>query len=103
MTDRYGTGWTVNAVIASKEGRLTMSPHTAGQKGIAFVTLWADVTPDGRDPNDIYFQGIYAGDDNGSFEQLLEGQDRKDAEAILLANDEWLAWAREEISQRRAA
>lgn len=103
---------TIEAAIVFENGRLRFVAADTRQhgsktgpviKGIAYADLKADVSPHGHDPEEIYFVGVYACSHFSDFFVALEGQDRKDAEAILIGNAEWLEWAREEIAQRRAA
>ncbi len=103
---------TVEAAIVFENGRLSFAPADMRKYGlktgpkidaIAWCDLKADVSAHGHSPGDIHFDAIYAVSHFKDFAQPLEGQDRKEAEAILLANAEWLKWAREEIRERRRA
>ncbi len=103
---------TVEAAIVHENGRLCFVAADTKQHGlktgarmkpIAHCEIIAEISPHGHDLNDIYFDAIYARNSFSGAEHVLTGQDRKDAEAILLDDAEWLEWAREEIRERRRA
>lgn len=103
---------TVEAAIVHENGKMTFVAADTRLHGlktgpvidaIAWCDLKADVSAHGHDPNDIHFDAIYAVNYTTESEHVLTGQDRKDAEAIMLADEKWVEWARGEISTRKAA
>ena len=103
---------TVEAAIVHENGRLCFVAADTKQLGlktgpdidpITWCDLKADISPHGHDASDIHFDAIYAVNYTTESEHVLTGQDRKDAEAILIADEKWLEWAREEIRERRRA